>query len=94
MMNLLISTPTKIKFWKPKEQAGIEIAQHLLAARLLKKFDVNGDGCLDRQKFNELVQSGPNASARPMSGFSFQSADANHDGKIDLAELEVFLKFS
>ena len=79
------------KILEPKEQAGIEIAQHLLAARLLKQFDVNGDGCLNRQGFNELVQSGPNASARPMSGFSFQSADANYDGKIDLAELEVFL---
>jgi Ca2+-binding EF-hand superfamily protein len=80
------------KILNPKEQAGIEIAQHLLAERLLKKFDVNGDGFLDRQEFNELVQSGSNASAQPVSSFSFQSADANHDGKIDLAELEGFLK--
>jgi Ca2+-binding EF-hand superfamily protein len=79
------------KILESKEQAGIEIAQHLLAEGLLKKFDANGDGFLDRQEFNELVQSGPHANPRPMPGFSQQFPDDNHDGKIDLAELEGFL---
>jgi len=79
------------KILEPKEQAGIEIAQHLLAERLLKKFDANGDGFLDRQEFNELVQSGPHANARPMPGLLLQFPDDNHDGKIDLSELEGFL---
>ena len=80
------------KILDPKEQAGIEIAQHLLAERLLKKFDRNGDGTLDRLEFNDLVQSGPEANARPMPGFPGFSPDENHDGKIDVAELEIFLK--
>jgi Ca2+-binding EF-hand superfamily protein len=80
------------KTLEPKEQAGIEIAQHLLAERLLKKFDANGDGALDRSEFNDLMQSGPNANTRPMPGFPVLSTDENHDGKIDQAELEVFLK--
>jgi Ca2+-binding EF-hand superfamily protein len=81
------------KILEPKEQAGIDVAQHLLAERLLKKFDANDDGVLGRSEFNELWQSGnfsPNTAAvRNMSG---PFPDENHDGKIDLAELEAFLK--
>ena len=80
------------KILEPKEQAGIEIAQRLFAEKLLKKFDANGDGALDRPEFNDLVQSGPNTNARPIPGFPVQFPDENHDGKIDVTELEAFLK--
>jgi len=84
------------KILDPKEQAGIEIAQHLLAQKLLKKFDTNGDGVLDRQEFNELVQSGSEAQSQrgpnfPSKFLQARFPDDNHDGIIDLAELEGFL---
>lgn len=80
------------KILEPKEQAGIEIAQHLLAKRLLKKFDANGDGFLDRSEFNNLVQSSMGTSARSMPGLLVPFPDENHDGQVDLGELESFLK--
>jgi EF hand len=80
------------KTLEPKEQAGIEIAQHLLAESLLKKYDASGDGALDRSEFNDLVQSIPGAIVRPTPNFPGQFPDDNHDGKIDQAELEVFVK--
>jgi Ca2+-binding EF-hand superfamily protein len=89
----------KNKILEPKKLAGIEITQHLLAQRLLKKFDANGDGLLDRQEFNNLVQStfGAKDSVAPTTPFSrfshdFLTADDNHDGHVDLAELENYLK--
>ena len=80
------------KILEPKEQAGIEIAQHLLAERLLKKFDANGDGFLDRTEINDLLKSSMETSSRSMPGFSSPFPDDNHDGHIDLGELETFLK--
>jgi Ca2+-binding EF-hand superfamily protein len=80
------------KILEPKEQAGIEIAQHLLAERLLKKFDANGDGFLDRTEFNNLLQSSMETGTEPRPGFSPPFPDDNHDGHVDLAELETFLK--
>ena len=80
------------KILEPKEQAGIEIAQHLLAERLLKKFDANGDGLLDRTEFNNLLQASMEPSAVSIPGLSFPFPDDNHDGHVDLAELETFLK--
>jgi Ca2+-binding EF-hand superfamily protein len=82
----------KNKILEPKEQAGIEIAQHLLAERLLKKFDVNGDGFLDRMEFNNLYQSCFGANNQSMNAFSTPFPDDNHDGKIDLGELQSFLE--
>lgn len=82
----------KNKIMEPKEQAGIDIAQHLLAERLLKKFAVNGDGLLDRPEFNNLFQSSFAANTQPMNVFSAPFPDDNHDAKIDLGELEAFLK--
>jgi Ca2+-binding EF-hand superfamily protein len=82
----------KNKILEPKEQAGIEIAQHLLAERLLKKFDANGDGWLDRTEFNELVQACMDAGAQTRPGLAFQFPDVNGDGHVDLGELETFLK--
>jgi Ca2+-binding EF-hand superfamily protein len=83
------------KILEPKEQAGIEIAQHLLAQRLLKQFDANGDGLLDRQECNDLFQSSMESSIRSMPGMSggpVPFPDENHDGLIDMGELESFLK--
>ena len=80
------------KILEPKEQAGIEIALHLLAKRDLQTFDADGDGFLNKQEFASLLQAGA------IQGFNstslFHNADANHDGKIDLNELESFLKQS
>jgi Ca2+-binding EF-hand superfamily protein len=80
------------KILEPKEQAGIEIAQHLLAERLLKKFDANGDGFLDQSEFNDMVQSSTEIGAERRPGFSSPFPDVNRDRKIDLGELESFLK--
>jgi Ca2+-binding EF-hand superfamily protein len=80
------------KLLEPKEQAGIEIAQHQLAVQLLKKLDANGDETLDRLEFNDLFQSTFGANPRPMNARATPFPDENHDGKIDLAELESFLK--
>jgi Ca2+-binding EF-hand superfamily protein len=81
------------KILEPKEQAGIDIAQHLLAQRLLKQFDANGDGLLDRSEFNELWQSGNFMPNNPITRFlPVPFPDDNHDGKVDLGELETFLK--
>jgi Ca2+-binding EF-hand superfamily protein len=82
----------KNKILDPKEQAGIDIAQHLLAERLLKKFDANGDGVLEPPEFAELVQACMGAGGGPRPDLSFQAADANHDGHIDEPELEALLK--
>ena len=54
---LIYFDANKNKILDAKERAGIDIAQHLLAARLLKKFDTDGDGRLNRSEFNNLSQS-------------------------------------
>jgi Ca2+-binding EF-hand superfamily protein len=76
----------------PKEQAGIEISQHLLAQRLLDKYDANGDGLLDRAEFNDLVQASMDPRAASMSRSQFFYLDQNHDNHLDLGELETFLQ--
>jgi Ca2+-binding EF-hand superfamily protein len=80
------------KILEPKEQAGIDIAQHLFAERLLKKFDANGDGFLERPEFQNLFQSSFPADTRSRYANLTPFPDDNRDGKIDLGELEAFLK--
>lgn len=87
------------KILDPKELAGIELAQHLLAGRLLKKFDVGGDGFLDRAEFNDLCQNcgfrlGPSMLPGGDSQFSMPIPfpDTNRDGKVDAEELASFHK--
>jgi Ca2+-binding EF-hand superfamily protein len=78
------------KILEPKEQAGIEITQHLLAAKLLKEFDANGDGLLDRAEFDALSASGWESRVPFIRNPLFP--DENRDGHVDLPELEKFLK--
>jgi len=85
------------KILDPKEQAGIEITQRLLAQRLLEKFDANQDGKLDRTEFTDLFQTDTtaapwlkmNSTAMIANGFY---PDANHDQTVDAGELETYLK--
>lgn len=66
----------------PKEQAGIEIAQHLLAQRFMKELDASGKGFLDHVEFGELLSRLPDAG--PAALF--------HDhGHVDPGELESYL---
>ena len=78
------------KTLEPKELAGIDIAQHLLAAKLLKQFDANGDGLLDRAEFDNFSVSGGESRLPFVRGSFFP--DENHDGYVDLPELENVLK--
>jgi EF hand len=55
----------KNKTLETKEQAGIDIALHLLALKLLKKFDVDGDGFIDRSEFNDLWHSHQKTMLQP-----------------------------
>ena len=77
------------KILDPKELAGINIAEHLLAERLLKKFDAYGAGFLDRADFNDLCRAtfGDNTQFALMNQFP----DRNHEGAVDLGELEAYL---
>ncbi len=45
------------KILDPKEQAGIDIAQHLLAARIIQTFDANNDGSLNSMEFQAFDRS-------------------------------------
>ncbi len=74
---------------EPKEQAGIEAAQRLLAARFVRDFDTNGDGRLDRAEFGAAVQNVQSASVAP--GMNLSYFDMNHDGTLDPEELSLFL---
>ena len=75
---------------EPKEEAGIGIALQLLAKRDLDRFDTSGAGALNEQDFEHLLRSNP---ANPfIINVVFQRADENHDGKIELDELESCLK--
>jgi hypothetical protein len=65
------------------ELAGVEIAQHLLADQLLRKFDANGDGYLNWNETQNLMRSGLGAQL----GVIF-FPDNNHDGKIDVNEVQ------
>ncbi|HVU09531.1 MAG TPA: hypothetical protein VHG89_13440 [Verrucomicrobiae bacterium] len=78
------------KILDANEEIGIQTAQHLLAVKLLKQFDANGDGVLDHSEFNRLQQSIPYAHSPGMIVSMFP--DKNHNGQLDLEELESFLK--
>lgn len=71
---------------EPAEQTGIEATEHLLAVQLVRKFDLDGDGFLDRREFNTLTQTSLEPLARSMLGNPFP--DNNHDGKMDVDEVQ------
>jgi hypothetical protein len=73
------------KILDPKEQDGIEIAQHLFAAKLLKKFDANGKGFLDRSEFRDF------SSQSGMAGYSQVFAAGNRGDQVDVGQIESFL---
>jgi hypothetical protein len=73
-----------------KEQAGIELAQHLLAANLLKEFDADGDGLLNAAESAQLLSSWPDPGWRRYRRVSLP--DASHAGYADLQKLEAYLK--
>ena len=78
---------------EPKEQTGIEIAQRLLAERLFAKFDLHNDDALGPRGIYgpgaDLHGFAPGCVSRP--DLAIQNVDANHDGHVDLKELEAFL---
>ncbi len=82
------------KMLEPKEQAGLEIAQHLLAEKAMQTFDVDGDGLLDQGEFAGLWNAGFKSDSKSFYNASlfYVAYDKNHDQKVDLAELESFLK--
>jgi hypothetical protein len=85
------------KILDPKEQAAIDTAQHLFAARLLKKFDADGDGLLNRSELSNLVSSSgldaqiSTAPRRPRS-LGAQFPGNNQDENVKLVDLEDSLK--
>jgi hypothetical protein len=83
------------KMLEPKEQTGIELAQQAFAARLLAKFDSNGDGWLDRSEFDEMNASAFSAAnhAGPPGLARLQPSilEYSRDGNMIPAELERFV---
>ena len=79
----------------PAEEAGIEAAQKLLAAKLLKTFDENADGGLDENEFSQVL-SRDSATDKPgmrvWSGFSMY--DRDHSQLLNIEELELYLEHS
>jgi hypothetical protein len=77
-----------------KEEAGIEIAEHLLAEMLMKKFDASGDGVLDQSEFENL-QASLQSSAEVQTTLFFQPLFLmcrNTAGVVDTSGLTDLLK--
>jgi TolB-like protein len=71
-----------------KEQAGIQVAQHLLARILFERFDDNGDGMLDWAEMEKLQQSILTAEERLHMQFLSSSGPG---GRARLSDLEQLL---
>lgn len=71
-----------------KEQIGISHAQHLLAVKLLRRYDPSGDGFLDRREFDDLLRSAldPSSGTRMVGWIP----DDNRDNQVDVEELQAF----
>jgi Ca2+-binding EF-hand superfamily protein len=91
--------PEKLKYFDangdkvldPKEESGIRIAQRLLAERLLKKFDEDGDGLLSYQERENLIHS----LRRPEQNMAqswFGQNGMSLGTSLDLKALESFVK--
>ncbi len=81
----------KNKVLDANEQAGIEHALSLFAAQLVRTFDLDSNGLLDRREFSDLLQSSPGSRTRPMMNSPF--FDDNHDGLIDVEEIQALCRF-
>ncbi len=82
------------KILDPNEEAGIEIAQSLLAGRLMKKFDADGDGILEPSEFDNL-QASLKIDKRFLAPFlpgALLPAAENANGAMDIKKLTGFLK--
>lgn len=77
------------KILEPKEQAGINLVQQLLARKDLQTSDATGTGQLDRSEFDRMCRAG--FGTGPGDRFAFDHFDTNHDGKIDAGELANYL---
>ncbi|HTV61488.1 MAG TPA: hypothetical protein VMH30_02850, partial [Verrucomicrobiae bacterium] len=73
-----------------KEQTGIEITEHLLAERLMKKFDANGDGILQPAEFQALEESLDTGGHKTWQNL-YLRYKGDHPG-IDIDGLTDFLK--
>jgi Ca2+-binding EF-hand superfamily protein len=73
---------------QPREQAGIDIAERLLAERVLAEFDYNGDGQLDAPELSDALQAQPVAISSML--LNFPPLDRDHNGKVSLEELKTF----
>lgn len=80
------------KILEAKEQAGIALAQRLLAEKLMDDFGRAGDGGLLMREYNTLIQSTLGVKASDVFELQFAHADENHDGHVDAAELEHLLQ--
>jgi Ca2+-binding EF-hand superfamily protein len=76
-------------FLNTNELAGVEMTQRLLAERLVRKFDDDGNGLLDRREFKNLILACYDEESRSMMGNPFP--DGNHDNWIDADELKDFI---
>ena len=80
------------KILDPKEQTGIELAQQMLAGKLLDQFDREGNGWLGRKEYEEMVQSCLQVNPNVDFDLQIAHADSNHDNRIDLEELEALIQ--
>ncbi len=80
------------KILDPKEQAGIDLAEHFLAEEILNQFDGARKGWLQRNEYDRMVESTLHVNDNVDFDLIFAHADANHDGHVDLDEIEYLLK--
>ena len=76
----------------PKEQAGIEIAKHLLAVRLLKKYDLYDEGALNGREYQAMIQETLGDSPNAEFELGHVGAQSGQGQRVDLAALETALQ--
>jgi hypothetical protein len=74
----------------PKEQAGVDIAQHLLAIRLMNKYDLSGKGYLTPGEFSDLQKLLESNDAASHFMFPYRVYDVRQN--VDVQYVENFLK--
>ena len=80
------------KILDPKEQAGINLAVWSLAESLLKQFGQTGNDWLTMSEYNNMIDATLHINGIAGFNFQFVRVDANHDGHIDLEELQSLLR--